>query len=65
MDFSRLIPDFATVTATLQGEMSLVLLEGKVENNRVFQIWDDKTKLGKRALLLNDKTGPSFRLLGY
>ncbi|KAF9999636.1 hypothetical protein BGZ65_005038, partial [Modicella reniformis] len=34
LDFSRLVPDFATVTATLQGELSLVLLEGKVAENK-------------------------------
>ncbi|KAK3814023.1 MAG: hypothetical protein J3Q66DRAFT_345451 [Benniella sp.] len=54
VDFSRLVPDFATVTATLQGELSLVLLEGKAESNRVFQIWDDKTKLGQEMKLALD-----------
>ncbi|KAF9089120.1 hypothetical protein BGX27_002551, partial [Mortierella sp. AM989] len=54
MDFSRLVPDFATVTATLQGELSLVLLEGKVATNKVFQIWDDKTKLGQEMKLALD-----------
>jgi hypothetical protein len=62
MDFNRLVPDFATVTATLQGELSLVLLEGKVAENKSFQIWDDKTKLGKCALLLNEKMRLSFWL---
>ena len=61
-DFSRLVPDFATVTATLQGELSLVLLEGKVATNNVFQIWDDKTKLGELVLLSNDKIRLPFQL---
>jgi len=45
--FSRLVPDFAIVTVTLQKELSSALLEGKVATNKVFQIWDDRTILGK------------------
>lgn len=53
-NFNLLVPDFATVTATLQGELSLVLLEGKVAANKAFQIWDDKTKLGQEMKLALD-----------
>ncbi|KAG0353695.1 hypothetical protein BGZ54_002092 [Gamsiella multidivaricata] len=53
-DSSLLVPDFATVTVTKQGEVSLVLLEGKVASNKGFQIWDDRTKLGQGMKLALD-----------
>lgn len=53
-DSNRLIPDFATVTETKQGELSLVLLEGKVASNKGFQIWDDGTKIGQELKLALD-----------
>ncbi|KAF9994778.1 hypothetical protein BGZ79_000418 [Entomortierella chlamydospora] len=44
-DSDLLVPDFSTTTMAQKRELSLALLEGKVASNRVFQIWDDKTKL--------------------
>ncbi|KAF9406256.1 hypothetical protein BGZ94_003184, partial [Podila epigama] len=53
-DSDVLVPDFATVTVAYKRKLSVVLLEGKVDSNRVFQIWDDKTKLGQELKLSLD-----------
>ncbi|KAF9083726.1 hypothetical protein BGX29_002936, partial [Mortierella sp. GBA35] len=53
-DSDRLVPDFTTVTMANKRQLSLLLMEGKVESNRCFQIWDDKTKLGQEMKLAMD-----------
>ncbi|KAG0014737.1 hypothetical protein BGZ80_010250 [Entomortierella chlamydospora] len=50
----RLVPDFSTVTVANKRQLPLLLVEGKVESNRCYQIWDDRTKLGQEMKLALD-----------
>ncbi|KAG0220720.1 hypothetical protein BGX31_010670 [Mortierella sp. GBA43] len=53
-DSRLLVPDFTTTTLTSRRQLSLVLLEGKIDRNKTQQIWDDKTKLGQEMKLALD-----------
>ncbi|KAF9919557.1 hypothetical protein BGZ65_012030, partial [Modicella reniformis] len=42
------------MTVTNKRQLSVVLLEGKIDSNKTFQIWDNKTKLGQEMKLALD-----------
>ncbi|KAF9088852.1 hypothetical protein BGX27_002621 [Mortierella sp. AM989] len=54
VDSDLLVPDFSTITVVERRELSVVLLEGKVASNKVFQIWEDRTKLGMEMKMALD-----------